>query len=301
MGATSRFIVRWGIIGGLALGGITLLVGPQRVMACIDQLREEANSVVEHLVDDPIALRRQLDMLAREYPTRIAEVRGEIARLNQQLEQFVRDEKISIRVVELTTVDLEVLRDLVENAETTTRPNGRATVRFDGVRYDLDGAYSEGRRIRTVKSNYEDRLASDRRQMQLMGEQKIRLESILEKIEHEHETYRAQLWQLDREIDAIERNDHIIAMVEQQQETLSGFDRLGSAGNLNQVRARLAEIRTVQESTIIALTDVGAGTDYETRARFDTSGQIFEDPFTQMVEETTVEDIQDNGPYALLD
>ncbi|HIA72088.1 MAG TPA: hypothetical protein EYO01_05275 [Phycisphaerales bacterium] len=301
MGATSRFIVRWGIIGGLALGGITLLVGPQRVMACIDQLREEANSVVEHLVDDPIALRRQLDTLAREYPTRIAEVRGEIARLNQQLEQFVRDEKISIRVVELTTVDLEVLRDLVENAETTTRPNGRATVRFDGVRYDLDGAYSEGRRIRTVKSNYEDRLASDRRQMQLMGEQKIRLESILEKIEHEHETYRAQLWQLDREIDAIERNDHIIAMVEQQQETLSGFDRLGSAGNLNQVRARLAEIRTVQESTIIALTDVGAGTDYETRARFDTSGQIFEDPFTQMVEETTVEDIQDNGPYALLD
>jgi len=266
MGATSRFIVRWGIIGGLALGGITLLVGPQRVMACIDQLREEANSVVEHLVDDPIALRRQLDTLAREYPTRIAEVRGEIARLNQQLEQFVRDEKISIRVVELTTVDLEVLRDLVENAETTTRPNGRATVRFDGVRYDLDGAYSEGRRIRTVKSNYEDRLASDRRQMQLMGEQKIRLESILEKIEHEHETYRAQLWQLDREIDAIERNDHIIAMVEQQQETLSGFDRLGSAGNLNQVRARLAEIRTVQE-----------------------------------IEETTVEDIQDNGPYALLD
>ena len=125
MGATSRFIVRWGIIGGLALGGITLLVGPQRVMACIDQLREEANSVVEHLVDDPIALRRQLDTLAREYPTRIAEVRGEIARLNQQLEQFVRDEKISIRVVELTTVDLEVLRDLVENAETTTRPNGR--------------------------------------------------------------------------------------------------------------------------------------------------------------------------------
>jgi hypothetical protein len=301
MGATSRFVVRWGIIGGLALGGITLLVGPQRVMACIDQLREEANSVVENLVDDPIALRRQLDTLAREYPKRIAEVQGEIARLNLQLEQFVRDEKISIRVVELTTVDLEVLRDLVEDAEATTRPNSRATVRFEGVRYDLDGAYSEGRRIRTVKSNYEDRLASDRRQMQLMGEQKIRLESILEKIEQEHETYRTQLWQLDREIDAIERNDHIIAMVEQQLETLSDFDRLGGAGNLNQVRARLAEIRTVQESTILALTDVGTGTDYETRARFDTSGQIFEDPFTQTVEETTVEDIQDNGPYALLD
>jgi hypothetical protein len=136
--------------------------------------------------------------------------------------------------------------------------------------------------------------------MELMGEQRVRLVSILEKIEHEHETYRAQLWQLDREIDAIERNDHIIAMVEQQQETLSGFDRLGSAGNLDQVRSRLAEIRTVQESTILALTDSGAGSDYETRARFDTSDDLLEDPFTQYTQAADDED-EFVGPYALLD
>ncbi len=298
MGATSRFIVRWGIIGGLAIGGITLLVGPQRVMACIDQLQKEANAVVENLVDDPVALRRQLDSLAKQYPKRIAEVRGEIARLDQQVEQFVRDERIAIRVIELTTDDLGVLRDLVEDVEATTGVRGKPFIRFEGVRYDLDGAYSEGRRIRTVKANYEDRLASDRRQMELLKEQKSRLTSILEKIEHEHETYRAQLWQLDREINAIERNDHIIAMVEQQQETLSGFDRFGSAGNLDQVRARLAEIRTVQESTILALTDSGTGSDYETRARFDTSGQEFENPFTQTVEEPKETIV---GPYALLE
>jgi len=300
MGATSRFIVRWGIIGGLALGGITLLVGPQRVMACIDQLREEANTVVEGLVDDPVALRRQLDDLAREYPSRIAEVRGEITRLNQQLEEFVRDEQVSIRVVELTSVDLEILRDLVEDAQTTTVSGSKPSIRFEGVRYDLDGAYTEGRRIRTVRANYEDRLASDRRQMGLMGEQKNRLVSILEKIEHEHETYRAQLWQLDREIDAIERNDHIIVMVEKQQETLSSFDRIGSVGNLRQVQARLAEIRTVQESTILALTDVGTGSNYETRARFDTSDQLYENPFIENQIVETVE-VEESGPYALLD
>jgi hypothetical protein len=298
MGATSRFIVRWGIIGGLALGGITLLVGPQRVMACIDQLRQEANTVVENLVDDPVALRRQLDDLASQYPKKIAEVRGEIARLNQQLEHFIRDERIATRVVELTTVDLGVLRDLVEDAQATTTHLGAPFIRFEGMRYDLEGAYSEGRRIRTVKANYEDRLASDRRQMELMGEQKTRLVSILENIEHEHDTYRTQLWQLDREIDAIERNDHIISMVERQQETLSGFNRLGSVGNLDQVRARLAEIRTVQESTILALTDPGAGSDYETRARFDTSDELFENPFTHTVEETDEDVI---GPYALLE
>ena len=299
MGATSRFIVRWGIIGGLAVGGITLLVGPQRVMACIDQLRQEANSVVENLVDDPIALRRQLDDLASQYPKRIAEVRGEIARLNQQLEQFVRDERIAVRVIELTADDLSVLSDLVENAETTTVQNNAKPIWFNGVRYDLDGAYTEGRRIQTVKGNYEDRLSSDHRQMELMKEQKVRLVSILEKIEHEHETYRTQLWQLDREIDAIERNDHIIVMVEQQQETLSGFDRFGSAGNLDQVRARLAEIRTVQESTILALTETGTGSDYETRARFDASENLFESPFTQSAKKSSA--FEDSGPYALLD
>ena len=57
----------------------------------------------------------------------------------------------------------------------------------------------------------------------------------------------------------------------------------GSVGTLDQVRARLAEIRTVQESTIIALTDSGTGSDYETRARYDTSDQLFENPFTQTV------------------
>ena len=297
MGATSRFIVRWGIIGGLAVGGITLLVGPQRVMACIDQLRQEANTVVENLVEDPVALRRQLDDLVRQYPKKIAEIRGEIARLDQQLEQFIRDERIAIRVVELTTLDLEELRELVDDAQSTTTLRGTSSIRFEGVRYDLDSAYSEGRRIRTVKANYEDRLASDRRQMGLMGEQKTRLVSILEKIEQEHETYRSQLWQLDREIDAIERNDHIIAMVEEQQETLSGFDRLGSVGNLDQVRSRLAEIRTVQESTILALTDMGTGSDYETRARFDTSDELFENPFHQTVEEPEDDEV---GPYALL-
>jgi phage shock protein A len=301
MGATSRFIVRWGLIGGLAVGGVTLLVGPQRVLACFDQLQQEANTVIDGLVDDPIVLRRQLEDLAKEYPARIAEIRGEVAKLQQQLLQFERDEKISTRVVELTTADLEALRALVEDAEATLGVRGSTpSLRFEGVRYDLQGAYIEGRRIRTVRANYEDRLASDRRQICLLNEQGNRLGDVLENIEQEYETYRTQMWQLDREIDAIERNEHIIAMVEKQHETLAGFDRVGNPGNLDQVRSKLAEIRTVQESTILALTETGAGSDYETRARFDTSDQIFENPFTQTVEQGVEEPELNTGPYALL-
>ncbi|MBT6269019.1 MAG: hypothetical protein HOI88_01535 [Phycisphaerae bacterium] len=301
MGATSRFIVRWGLIGGLAVGGVTLLVGPQRVLACFDQLQQEANTVIDGLVDDPIVLRRQLEDLAKEYPARIAEIRGEVAKLEQQLLQFERDEKISRRVIELTTADLEALRSLVEDAEAMLGVRGSTpSLRFEGVRYDLQDAYTEGRRIRTVRANYEDRLASDRRQMGLLNEQGDRLGDVLENIEQEYETYRTQMWQLDREIDAIERNEHIIAMVEKQHETLTGFDRVGNPGNLDQVRSKLAEIRTVQESTILALTETGAGSDYETRARFDTSDQIFENPFTQTVEQSVEEPELNTGPYALL-
>ena len=301
MGATSRFIVRWGLIGGLAVGGVTLIVGPQRVLACFDQLQQEANTVIDSLVDDPIVLRRQLEDLAKEYPARIAEIRGEVAKLEQQMLQFERDEKISRRVIELTTADLEALRSLVEDAEAMLGVHGSTpSLRFEGVRYDLQDAYTEGRRIRTVRANYEDRLASDRRQMGLLNEQGDRLGDVLENIEQEYETYRTQMWQLDREIDAIERNEHIIAMVEKQHKTLTGFDRVGNPGNLDQVRSKLAEIRTVQESTILALTEIGAGSDYETRARFDTSDQIFENPFTQTVEQSVEEPELDAGPYALL-
>ena len=305
MGATTRFIVRWGLIGGLALGGVTLLVGPQRVIACFDQLRQEATTIVDGIVDDPVALRRQLDDLAREYPKRIAEITGEVSKIDQQLIQFERDESIARNVVKLTTQDLESLKDLVRLAE-QEESIGETLVSFwfEGVRFDLESAYTKARRIRTVRANYEDRLAADRRQMKLMHEQRDRLATILEKIKHEHEQYRSQLWQLDREIDAIERNDHIIAMVERQQNTLSNFDRFGSGNNLDQVRSKLAEIRTVQESTILALTETSGGSDYETRARFAMSEGSYENPF----EEVTAEHVKEKqilnsrvGPYALLD
>ncbi len=304
MGATTRFIVRWGLIGGLALGGVTLLVGPKRVMACFDQLREEASTIVDGIVEDPVALRRQLDDLAKEYPVRISEITREVSKIDQQLEQFKRDESIASIVVKITTQDLEALRDLVELAETESS-NGEtsASFWFEGTRYDLDSAYAEARRIRTVRANYEDRLAADRRQIELMHEQRVRLATILEKIQHEHEQYRSQLWQLDREIDAIERNDHIIAMVERQQQTLSSFDRFGSGNNLDQVRSRLAEIRTVQESTILALTEPSGGLDYETKARFAMSEEVYENPFVNG-DELGVNDQQEKlgeGPYALLE
>ena len=41
MSCMTRGILRWGLIGGLALGAVTVLVGPDRVAAGLSQLQWE--------------------------------------------------------------------------------------------------------------------------------------------------------------------------------------------------------------------------------------------------------------------
>src|SRR6185295_17592630 len=56
----TRSILRVGLVAALALGGLTLLVGKERVAAGISMVRGKAQAVVDRCVDDPVALRRQL-------------------------------------------------------------------------------------------------------------------------------------------------------------------------------------------------------------------------------------------------
>jgi chromosome segregation ATPase len=262
--------VRYGVIGGLALGGVTLLIGPERVATGLAQVRVKAQEVVDSAVDDPIALRRQLEKLADEYPDRIAEVRGEIAEVDHQIAQFERDVEIAGRVVAMTTEDLEELKTLVARAESefanTARP---VAIRYQGVRFDIDEAYSEGRRINNVRGNYDDRLAHDKFQLKFLQEQRGRLTDILSKLETEFGTYETQLWQLDRQIDAIARNERLIELTERQQATLNSYERFGQIDNLKQLEAKLAEISAFQVAQLETLEKRGVEYNYEERARFE--------------------------------
>ena len=85
----TRCIFRWGLISSLALGGATLLIGPERVAAGLAHVRATAQSFVDTATDNPVVLRRQLIALAEEYPQRIAEVRGEIAEVNTRLRSSI--------------------------------------------------------------------------------------------------------------------------------------------------------------------------------------------------------------------
>lgn len=265
----SRCVLRWGLIGGLTLGGATLLLGPERVAQGLGMMRAKAQHVVDGAInsDDPQALRRNLERLADEYPERIAEVQGELAEVEHQLEQFKRDIEISDRVVAMTTEDLGELKSLVARAEATQSNNrGTVFVRFEGIRFDINEAYDEARRINQVRVTYEDRMAHDAQQVEFLTEQKDRLNEILVKLETDFATYQTQLWQLDREIDAIERNERLIELTKAQQETLDSFDRYGKVTNLRQLQGKLAELRKIQQAQLKELAKRGIRHDYQREA-----------------------------------
>ena len=269
MPCMTRCIFRWGLITALALGGATLLIGPERVAAGLAHVRAKAQSVVDLAVDNPAVLRRQLDDLAEEYPHRIAKVQGELAEVQRQIDQFERDSEVSSRVITMTTEDLGELKTLIARADGVST-NGRPVfVRFEGVRFHVDQAKNEAQRIHTVRTTYGDRLACNQQQLAMLNQQNSRLGEILVRLEDEFATFETQMWQLDRQIDAIERNDRLIEMTQQLQSTLSGYDRWGKLDNLKQLQAKLVELETIQVAQLDMLAKLGIRNQYEDRARYE--------------------------------
>lgn len=247
MSLITRGILRYGLIGGLALGGAAILFPIQTKMG-LSHLRHATHNVVGQLVDDPIVLRQQLQDLANQYPDRIEEVRGELAEVTHQIAQSEKEMDVDRLVVAMTTDDLEQLKALVSRAEAEAASGVRTVaIRYEGVRYDLEEAYNEGRRLANIRESYQDRMSHDEFQQKLLVEQRSRLSEILGKLESEYDTYLTQLWQLDRQVDAIERNDRIIELTERQQATLDSYDRFGKVQNLKQLEGKLAELRAKQK------------------------------------------------------
>ncbi len=283
----TRCIFRWGLISTLALGGATLLIGPERVAAGLAHVRATAQSFVDTATDNPAVLRRQLVALAEEYPQRIAAVRGEIAEVNHQITQFDRDTEVAARVVAMTTEDLSELKTLITRAQGV---EGRPVfVRFEGVRFGMNQAYDEARRIQNVRTSYSDRLACNQQQLTVLDQQQARLVEILVKLEDEYGTFETQMWQLDRQIDAIARNARLIAMTEQLHATLAGYDHWGKLDNLKQLQAKMAELQAIQDAQLETLAKGGFRNGYEKRARFELDSgneSTTADPFDELFQET---------------
>ena len=199
-----KTIVRWTLIAGIAVGGVTIIIGPGRVAAAFETIQDQAGNLVDQYIDveEAKSLRTKLHDLAGVYPDRIAEIRGEIARIDSQVNQMAHDADVARRVVAMTENDLERLAGKVRDAEVGGVRQVSLVKGDAGV--DLEVAYKEGRRIQGIRSTYQERLVADQRQVELLSSQHDRLTTLLEQVEREYSQYQAQVWQLDRQIDSIE-------------------------------------------------------------------------------------------------
>ncbi|MBM4112213.1 MAG: hypothetical protein FJ253_02390 [Phycisphaerae bacterium] len=263
-----RTVLRWSLIAGIGVGALAMVVGPNRVGAAADQIRTWSQDAIDRMVDDPIALRRQLEQLGAEYPGRIGQLRGEISQLDRQLTQLSQECEVSRRVVAMTTSDLEQMQTaLAAAAPVAAGPTARTASLHSRDASEAGRIRAEAKRVQHIRSSHQDRLTGGEKQLVMLKDQREKLATVLQKLEREHGDFQVKLAALDRQIDAVGRNQRLIEMAREQAKVLAEYERCGRVGNLGQLEGRLEQIRLEQEAQLQVLLQAGEGDPYEAAAR----------------------------------
>lgn len=265
-----RAAVLTAVVGGVAVA----VAGPDSVKAFLHQTRSHVRQAVDSQISDPVALRAQLRSLEEQYPKKISDVRGDLSELSEQIAQLERELAVSKKVVAMTETDLTQMQGVLARAEQAK--NGGLTqgvvhevrVRFEGDRaVKLDDAYAKVNRVSQLRSAYVSRVSDIERDLGYLGQQKDRLSSLLTQLETERAEFQTQLWSLDRQVDAISRNDRMIEIMEKRQETIENHSRY-QAASLDQITGRLADIRAKQESKLQMFAQNTDIKNYESAAKY---------------------------------
>jgi len=285
MAGIFKTLIRVGVIASACGVAAVLIAGPSRSAAIVSQARDAIVEKIDANIEDPVALRKQLRELEREYPARISQVRGDIAELNEQIRQLEREQAVSERVVSLADRDLEAIAPLLAEAEAASAEVERVSgsvrnvvnVRFDHRSYTLDQAYTRANQISHTRVAYANRAADAAHDLVYLQQQAERLGELLVQLETERAQFQAQLWQLDRQVDAIARNEKLIDMLESRQKTIEECSRYEVA-SLDQMVSRLAEVRARQQAELDVLTTDRERVEYEDVARMqlDSEGGVFD-------------------------
>lgn len=266
----SKILVRT-LVAAAAVGGTALLVaGPDRVGAVTTQARNSINGAIDRQIGDPVALRAQLRSLMEQYPEKIADVRGDLAELQAQSAQLKRDLEVSQRVVALASADFGQMQTLISRAEAAQGTVDGAIVQvvFDSQPINLEQAYAKANHVAEVKGTYEARAADIERDLGYLTEQESRLTELLGQLEREQGEFQTQVLQLDRQIDAIARNERMIDVLQKREATIAEHSRY-KAHSLDQLQTRLADLRAKQEAQLNSLGKNQSQANYESRAKFE--------------------------------
>ena len=258
-------VIRTGVVGGIlagaAVGATVLLAGPERSAAIFDQLQENVVETIDANLDDPVALRAQLRELESEYPERISALRGDLGELQSQIGQLERERQISDRVVQLAPRDLDSM-GIEDGAVLASNGNG----------YLEQQTRSRARQIRQTQAVYSSRASEAAHDLVYLRQQEERMIELLGQIEGEYSNFQAQLWQLERQVDAIARNERLIGLMEERQQTIDELSRF-EVVSLDHMVSKLTEMRSRQEAELEFLSEDQRRMDYESVAKMQLEGE----------------------------
>jgi len=259
-----------GVVTAATVGGTVLIAGPQRSAALFDKARDHVIDHIDLAIDDPAALRSQLRELEGQYPERISALRGDLAELQEQIRRLERDKAISERVVSLAQRDLDTLEPKLAQMRSSAAGNDfaltAATITLENRIYTVKQAMNRANQIQQTQIAYSNRAADAGHDLLYLEKQSGRMEEMLLQLETERAQFQTQLTQLERQVDAIARNERLIEMMEDRQKTLDECSRY-EAASLEQIVSSLAETRSRQEATLEYLSGQEDRSDYEQVAR----------------------------------
>jgi chromosome segregation ATPase len=270
MACFGKTLIRIAVIGALAGGVALVLAGPHRMGALLSQGKVAVNSMIDRNIEDPVALRAQLRDLESQYPKRIARVQSDLAEVSQQVAELQREQAVARRVVELADADLTQVQGLLAQAEDARVSNAGhiIKVRLDNRSMDMDDAYARANQISQTRSAWAERANELDTELSYLTQQEQQLQDLAAQLENERAEFQSQLWQLDRQVDSIARNQRMITMMEQRQKAIDGQSRYEGI-SLDQVTKRLEQIRSAQQARLEALNRGQVWRDYEDRAEYE--------------------------------
>jgi len=307
MGCIGKTVVRGVVITALAGGVLVAVAGPHRAHAMYNQTKGALTTAIDANIDDPILLRAQIKKLEAQYPGKIAEVRSDLSEVQTQIAQLNREMQIAGKVVALASNDLNVVDSQIAQARVTQSANPGAIVRisFNNKPVDLDDAYAKRQQIEQTQNLYNTRALDLDIDLGYLNDQEAQLADLLDRLVTEQSEFQAKLFQLDAQIDTIARNDRLIDMMEDRQDTIDAHSRF-QANSLDQLNGRLSNIRTEQRARLEAISNRDNSRSYIDEAQYliDQEGRVqnFDQSAPLTVEPTVIEitpeDTVESGPMA---
>lgn len=266
-------LIKTAAIGGAVLASVAggaALLGDTRARAVVIQVRDGVLSTIDAAVDDPMALKAELQRLEKEYPERIATVRTDLSGLQEDVRRISRERQVSQRVTDLAQADLEELEPqlqaVLERSRLEGLPVRRVAITTEHSIMSFKFASQKAKQLEQLILSHQDRVAGADHDLVYLESQVERFQGLLMELEGEQAQFQTQIMQLSRQVDSIERNNRLIKLLERRQRTFNECSRY-NASTVSQIQGQVESIRAEQEARLDLLTARRAETNYEEVAR----------------------------------